>query len=105
METRLESASSQQSPFDSTAPAAREGASALPMVPGAPPPTGYFGRAYAWTRFWAPLGLATATFDGFLTDPEDELGAKLNPDARAWAAIAECACLGFVPNAVEFRWR
>lgn len=51
------------------------------------------GHTYAWTRFWAPRGSTAINWDGFLTDPEDELGGRLNPCARAWSAIAELPCL------------
>ena len=61
-----------------------------PVAPARPSPARV---TYAWTRFWAPLGSVAINLDGFLTDPEDELGARLNPNARSWSALAEQPCL------------
>ncbi|MBI3248296.1 MAG: hypothetical protein HYZ50_17455 [Deltaproteobacteria bacterium] len=49
---------------------------------------------YNWKRFWCPRGEnITLSFEGYLDDPEAELGRYSNPNAKPFEAIAEIPCL------------
>jgi len=52
------------------------------------------GGPYDWRRFWCPReGAYSLSDNGFLSDPEAEWGAALNPDARRFDQIAATPCL------------
>lgn len=54
----------------------------------------------AWTRFWGPFGEnLLGDDDGYLFDPNDEFGTKLNPRVVTLPALADVRCLALLGDA------
>jgi hypothetical protein len=52
---------------------------------------------YDWKRFWHPISESVSlSDDGFLYDPDAELGGQLNPHAVPWERIHDAPCLALL---------